>query len=79
MIFINPLPSYHKSNSSLDLIGITLELTQYLLILFLILLPISSYLRQLKGQIHLYAATHIWLVYHKCLNRTNNWLFDKRH
>ena len=78
MIFVNPLPSYRKSNSSLDLIAFTPELTQYLLVLFLIVLPISSDLRQLKGQIHPYAATHVWLMYHKRLGGTNNWLFDER-
>ena len=79
MVFINPFTSNRKYNSSLDLIAVTLELTQYLLILFLILLPISSELRKLKGQIHPYASTHVWLMYHKCPNGSNRWLFDESH
>ena len=75
MVFINPFASNRKCNSSLDLIAVTPELTQYLLILFLILLPISSELRELKGQIHPYASTHVWLIYHKRSN--GRWLFDE--
>ena len=41
MVFINPFTSNRKCNSSLNLIAVTPELTQYLLILFLILLPKS--------------------------------------
>ncbi|KIL56589.1 hypothetical protein M378DRAFT_16983 [Amanita muscaria Koide BX008] len=79
MVFINPITSNHRCNSSLDLIAVTPELTQYLLIMFLILLPISSELRKLKGQIHPYASTHIWLMYHKRPNGGNRWLFDESH
>jgi len=78
MVFVNPLSSNRKSNSSLDLIAVTPELTQYLLVLFLILLPISSDLRKLKGQIHPYASTHVWLTYHKRQGGTNRFLFDER-
>ena len=49
------------------------------IILFLILLPISSELQKLKGQIHPYASTHIWLIYHKRPNGSNRWLLDERH
>lgn len=79
MVFINPFTSNRKRNSSLDLIAVTPELTQYLLILFLIVLPISSELRKLKGQIHPYASTHVWLIYHKRPNGSNRWLFDESH
>jgi len=79
MVFINPFSSDRKCNSSLDLIAVTPELTKYLLILLLILLPISLDLRKLKGQIHLYASTHVWLIYHRRPNGSNRWLLDESH
>jgi hypothetical protein len=79
MIFINPFPSNHKHNCNLDLIAVTPELTEQLLILFLVLLPISCNLRQLKGQFHPHASTHLWLLHHKCTNGSNVWLFDDSH
>ena len=79
LAFINPFPPHVKSDASLSLISVTPELTEYLLILLVIILPISTGLRTLKGQHHPYESTHIWVMYHKRPNGCNRWLFDEKH
>jgi hypothetical protein len=63
MAFINPFSSVGTQNCNLDLVSVTQELTQYLLILLVILLPISRALRKLRGQSHPFASSHFWLLY----------------
>lgn len=79
LAFINPSPPHVKSNASLSLISVMPELTEYLLILLLIILPISTGLHTLKGQHHLYGSMHVWVMYHKWSNGCNRWLFNEKH
>ena len=79
LAFTNPLRPHLKSNSSLSIIAVTPELTKYLLILLLIILPISIGVRALKGQHHSYGQTHVWVIYHKQHGGHNRWLFNENH
>lgn len=72
-------PSLLKSNTKLKLIAVTPELSQYLLILFLVILPISRGLREMKGQHHPHGLTHVWVTYCQHPNGSNRWLFDEKH
>jgi hypothetical protein len=78
LAFTNPISSHLKSNASLTLIVVTPELTHYLLILLLIILPISIDLRKLRGQQHPHGLTHLWVIYHKRPNDSNGWLFNEK-
>ena len=79
LAFTNPLRPYLKSNSSLSIVAVTPELSEYLLILLLIILPISTGVRSLKGQHHPYGQTHIWVMHCKRRGGHNRWLFDEKH
>ncbi|KAN0141542.1 hypothetical protein V8E53_000004, partial [Lactarius tabidus] len=71
-------PSSLKSSTILTLIAVTPELSQYLLILFLIVLPTSIQLRRFRGQQHPYDLTHLWVTYHQHKNGHNRWLYNEK-
>lgn len=79
LAFTNPLRPHLKSNSILSIVAVTPELTEYLLILLLIILPIYIGVRTLKGQHHPYGQTHVWVMYRKRRGGYNRWLFDEKH
>ncbi|KAF8332179.1 hypothetical protein F5887DRAFT_922500 [Amanita rubescens] len=79
LAFINPLASRRKVNYQIDLMAIPPEPSQYLLVLFTILLQIAIELRCLKGQHHPNASTHLWVLHHKLPNGEKPWLFDSNH
>lgn len=67
-----------NGNSGLKLITVTHELSQYLLLLLLVVLPISTKMRTSRGQHHPYALTHVWVTYHmRSHGSGDRWLFNE--
>lgn len=76
LAFMNP-STHINGNAALKLIGVTQELSQYLLLLLLVIIPISVNMRRIRGQHHPYALTHVWVTYHKRSNGSGDrWLFN---
>jgi hypothetical protein len=67
-----------NSNMRLKLTTFTHELSQYLLLLLLVVIPVSTYMRSSRGQNHPLASTHVWVTYHRHTNGSGNrWLFNE--
>jgi hypothetical protein len=79
LAFVNPLASRRKINYQIDLTTIPPEASRYLLLLFVILLPISIELRCSKGQHHPNVSTHLWVLHHKRPNGEKRWLYDSNY
>lgn len=79
LCFTNPLSSGRKENARLDLLTMPPELSQYLLLFIVILLPVAIDLRKQMGQVHPYGSTHLFIVYHKRSRGTHPWLIDENY
>jgi len=73
--FTNLLSSHRRTSSHLDMVVMPPELTQLLLVLIIILLPISHKLRTLKGQLLPFHSTHLWVLPRRHTSGIMKWHF----
>jgi len=74
--FANPVSSHRVTDSHLDLAVMPSDVTQSLLVLITILLPIANKLRTLKGQFLPFQSTHLWVLPRRHTTGQIKWLYN---